>query len=41
MLWQEAIEYGLIDQVLTSTRDLPVGMIPTNPMIKAMMGDDE
>lgn len=25
---QEAIEYGLIDQVLESTRDLPLGLIP-------------
>jgi hypothetical protein len=28
---QEAIEYGLIDQVLESTRELPVGLIPTAP----------
>lgn len=25
---QEAIEYGLIDHVLTSTRELPMGLIP-------------
>jgi hypothetical protein len=27
--WQEAIEYGLIDQVLESTRELPLGLIPS------------
>jgi hypothetical protein len=26
---EEAIEYGLIDQVLESTRDLPMGLIPS------------
>lgn len=25
---QEAIEYGMIDQILESTRDLPLGLIP-------------
>lgn len=28
---QEAIEYGLIDHVLESTRDLPLGLIPRKP----------
>ena len=28
---QEAIEYGLIDHVLQSTQELPMGLIPTKP----------